>query len=59
MEQLANSEHADIERQFTNCCHSNLVPEICVPLFIKQWRGTYALIGIAVSIFANHVTAEH
>jgi hypothetical protein len=59
MKELPYSEHADIERQCTNCRHGNLVPEICVPLFIKQWRGTYASVGIAVSIFVNHVIAEH
>ena len=38
---------------------TNLVPEICVSPFVKQWRGTYSSVGFAVSIFINHVIAEH
>jgi hypothetical protein len=59
MKQLKYSEHADVERQCTNCRHGKLVSEICVPLFVKQLGGTYASIGIAVSIFVNNVIAEH
>jgi hypothetical protein len=59
MKQLSYSEHAGIELQYTNCGHGNLVSEICVLLFIKQWRVTYASVGIAVSIFANHVIHEY